>query len=212
MLNNRILHRILSYQLDPEKLLSCCKKFTVFRSYNIRWKNRIYFKDNRIKIVNCIEPEYWYKCKEIWYKKSKVHQDDIDPETGLTLPAIIEINDKSKYWYKDGELHCDNIDPETGLTLPAIIEYARIEWYKNGKLNNVDIDPETGITLYSMIYGFEIKEWYKDGEKMRNKIDPDTGFTLPDIVWEDVYGYVYKTDIDLNPDLDPELNPELFYA
>jgi hypothetical protein len=48
------------------------------------------------------------------------HCDKIDPETGLTFPAIIYENG-TKEWCKNGKYHRDDIDPETGLTFPSII-------------------------------------------------------------------------------------------
>jgi hypothetical protein len=97
MLNNRILHRILSYQLNPEKLLSCCKKYAVYRKYTFRWKNKIYFKDNRIKIVNC------GRYKEYWRKYGRVHRDDIYPVTGLTFPAIFDYIETLR-WFTPSEI------------------------------------------------------------------------------------------------------------
>ena len=130
----RILNQICYFLQTPEKLLSCSKQFTVKRFRNIRWKNRIYFKDNRIKIINCKEPQFhWNNCKEVWYKNGKEHRDDIDPKTGITLPTKI-YSDESKYWYKDGKDHRDEVDPKTGLTLPAEIRWDGIKrWWKYGK-------------------------------------------------------------------------------
>ena len=107
MNSNYLFNKIFIYQKDPGKLLSCCKKFTVNRRYDVRWKNRIYFKDNKIKIVNCKDSHTrWTKCKEIWYKEGKVYQDDIDPENGCIFPAIISKCEKQlyKFFYKGGKI------------------------------------------------------------------------------------------------------------
>ena len=65
----------------------------------------------------------WYK--EIWYKEGKQHRDEIDPETGLTLPDVIWV-DGSKEWYKNGKRHREG-------DLPAIIyPNGHKVWYKNG--------------------------------------------------------------------------------
>jgi hypothetical protein len=162
----RILNQICCFLPTPEKLLSSSKNFTLERFRNIRWKNRIYFKDNRIKLVNFEDPSYFFqKCKEFWYKNGKSHRDDIDLDTGLTLPAEIWENGP-KFWYKDGEKHHVDIDPDTGLIFPAII-------YSNGT-----------------------KYWYKDGEKHRDDIDPDTGLTLPAIIWGDGSKFFFKDGIE----------------
>jgi hypothetical protein len=169
-MNNRILNKICYFLQTPEKLLSSSKNFTVKRFRNIRWKNRIYFMDNRIKLINCNYIVYNVEegCKEIWYKCGKIHRDDIAPKTGLTLPAII-LEDGSKYWYKEGKLHCYDIDPDTGLTLPA------------------------------QIWGTRLKLWRKDGEKHRDNIDPETGLQLPAEIWEDGTQFFHKNGIEFIP-------------
>jgi hypothetical protein len=117
----RILNNICYFLHSPENLLSCCKQFTVKRFRNIRWKNRVYLRDNKIKIINCENLKYQvYICKELWCKNGKAHFDEIDNKTGLKLPAKICSNG-SKYWYKDGKQHRDDIDPDTGVALPAEI-------------------------------------------------------------------------------------------
>jgi hypothetical protein len=150
-MDERILNKVCIYQQDPEKLLSCCKKFTLERIRNIRWRNRIYFRDNKIKIINCKDPKYpwFFECKELWLKDGKKHRDDIDHNTGITLPALIYKNG-IKCWYKNGKLHCDDI----GLTLPAIIyENGSKIWYKN--VIEIEFDPNclefTKRILISMI-------------------------------------------------------------
>ena len=127
------LNFVFNYQPIPEHILNCSKQFTLEREYDLKWKNRIYFTNNSIKVVNCKHFKYcWIKCKEIWWKEGVLHRDDVDSETGLTLPAIIYLNG-SKEWYKEGKIHRDDKDPETGLTLPAVIsEYGIKIWYKNG--------------------------------------------------------------------------------
>jgi hypothetical protein len=69
----------------------------------------------------------------MWYKYDKLHRNEIDPKTGLTLPAIIYAHKQLKNWYNNGELHRDEIDPESCNILPAKIRWNRKdEWYKNG--------------------------------------------------------------------------------
>ncbi len=45
------------------------------------------------------------------------HCTEKDPETGFTLPAVVE--DGNLYWLRDGKFHRTDKDPVTGLTLPA---------------------------------------------------------------------------------------------
>ena len=137
-MDERILPFISKYQPCLEELLSCSKQFTSRRTYNLRWKNRVYFRDGAIKVMDCKDPEdFWVKCKEVWYKEGKLHRDERDPETGLTLPARIYANG-TKVWYKDGKKHCVDRDPETGLTLPAEIYVdGELYWYREG----LRIDP-----------------------------------------------------------------------
>jgi hypothetical protein len=107
MYSNYLLNRIVSYQNSPGKLLSCCKQFTVNLRLDVRWKNRIYFRDSRIKLVNCKDPHSsWGKCKELWYKEGKEHRDDIDPESGRILPAITTecLKQLYKYFLTDGKI------------------------------------------------------------------------------------------------------------
>ena len=101
-MDERVLPFISKYQTDLEELLNCSKLFTTLRrSYTLKCKNKVYFRDNAIKVNNC--KVNWIKCKEIWYKEGKSHRDDRDPETGLTLPAAIWA-DGTQFWYKEGKL------------------------------------------------------------------------------------------------------------
>ena len=62
----------------------------------------------------------------------QLHRDDIDTDTGYTLPAV-EYKDETKYWYKSGKRHRDDRDLITGLTLPAIERYDGSKgWWING--------------------------------------------------------------------------------
>ena len=58
-----------------------------------------------------------------WYLNGKLHREDINPETGLTMPAV-EYANGDKYWYLNGKCH-----REDG---PAI-EYVNGDkyWYLN---------------------------------------------------------------------------------
>jgi hypothetical protein len=204
-MDERILNKVCSYQQNPEKLLSCCKNFTLERIRNIRWKNRIYFRDNRIKLVNCEDTQFYFqKCKEIWYKNGKKHCDDINPNTGLKFHAVIW-RDGKKIWCKDGKQHRDEIDQDTGLTLPAIIkDNGSKVWFKDGEQHRDEIDPVTGITLPAKImdneYWSKLQSWYKEGLIHRYDIDPETGLTFPALIcadknwWKD--GKRHCDDID----------------
>ena len=205
-----LFNRIVSYQLAPEKLLSCCKQFTVYRKHNIRWKNRIYYKDNRIKIIN-IKILIYYDfmpdvddytiINEVWYKNGKRHRDDIDPKTGYTIHAYME-DDECKIWYKNGEKYRDDVDTENGLILPVETwTDGSKEWIKNGKKLRDEIDPETGLILPAETYSSKLF-WYKDGKYHRDDIDPDTGEMLPARIHKNfaldfwVHGkYIYTKDI-----------------
>jgi hypothetical protein len=202
-----LLNRIVSYQLAPEKFLSCCKQFTVDRKYNIRWKNRIYFRDNRVKIINIKEYDEYYDeddyiiIYEVWYKNGKRHRDDIDPKTGNTLHASID-DFECKIWYKNGEKYRDDVDPENGLILPAETwTDGSKEWFKDGDKHRDEIDPETGLILPAETYLGKLF-WYKDGKLHMNDIDPDTGETLPARIHKNyalefwTHGkYIYTKDI-----------------
>jgi hypothetical protein len=202
-MNRLILNELCYFLPTPEKLLNSCKKFTIQRIYNIRWKNRVYFIDNRIKMKNSRFIKVpWIINTTIWYKDGKIHRDDIVPETGFVLPAVID-DVKHKRWYKDGKENREDIDPDTGFTLPTIIQknYSK-DWYKNGNEHRCDIDPETGLTLPSVIRGDNLKYWYKAGVLHRIEIDPDTGFTLPAVIYypgEEEWhkdGKLHRNDID----------------
>ena len=83
-----------------------------------------------------------YKGEISYYKDLKRtirHRDEKDPETGLTLPAIIWADGIHKEWWKDGMCHRDEKDPETGLYLPAVIKNDNTKlWFKNNKLDRTD--------------------------------------------------------------------------
>jgi hypothetical protein len=224
-MNNRILHKICYFLHSPDKLLSCCKKIFVKRVKNIRWKNRIYYKDNRIKIKtnnnlfecsellefeeyddeNDYDSEGNLLIKEIWFKYGEKHRDEIDPKTGLTLPAYID--DCLKKWYKYGKMHRDDIDPITKNTLPAFIDvWFKKKWYKDGECHCDNIDTETGLTLPASIEdsgNYIDAYWYKNGNHHRYDIDPETGFILPSII-EDYKKEWCKDGILHRDDIDPE--------
>ena len=65
-----------------------------------------------------------------WYLNGNLDREDINPETGLTCPAV-ELADGTRYWFLNGKCH-----REDG---PAI-EYAdgRTYYYINGKLHRED--------------------------------------------------------------------------
>ena len=73
------------------------------------------------------------KGTEYWFKDGKYHRDEIDPETKLSLPAIIT-NKGIQLWYKDGVIHRDEIDPDTGKPLPAVINQVngKVKFFKHG--------------------------------------------------------------------------------
>jgi hypothetical protein len=217
-MDERILNKVCIYQQDPEKLLSCCKNFTIERISNIRWKNRIYFLDNRIKIINCKIDKFKYK--ELWCKEGKEHKDDIDPKTGLTIYAGVgdfdydfkdEDEDEDdnlkgfwyyrKLWYKNGKLHRDDIDSDTGFILysESFSNNNYNYWYKDDKIHRDEIDPETGLILPSIICNDGSKEWWKYGKPHCEDIDPYTGLTFP--AQHLTYGvrFWYKDGIEFDP-------------
>src|SRR5271165_3270221 len=85
---------------------------------------------------------------KFWYLNGQLHRVEINPETGLTMPAV-EYANGTKYWYLNGLLHRVEVNPETGLTMPAV-EYASGDkcWYLNGKRNRID-GPACQYTNYS---------------------------------------------------------------
>jgi hypothetical protein len=205
-MDRRILNQICYFLPNPEKVLNSCKQFTNQRIYNIRWKNKVYYTDNRIKSVNTQEVSFYFNtCKEIWFKEGKIRRDDIDPVTGLTLHATIW-RSGAKIWYKDGEKHRDEINPKTGQTLPAMINqhYKEKYWFKDGKEYCFDIDPETGLTLPSYINeNFNEFIWHKNNDTHRDEIDPETGYTLPAIICNEEK-YWYKNGLYHRDETNPE--------
>ena len=86
-----------------------------------------------------------------WYLNDKLHRVEIDPETGLTMPAV-ESTNGNKIWFLNDQRHRVEIDPETGLTMPAT-EYAdgTKHWYLNSRLHREDgpaIEDSNGETRY----------------------------------------------------------------
>ena len=202
-MDERILNKVCIYQQDLEKLLSCCKNFTLERIRNIRWKNRIYYRDNRIKMINCENCQNPFeKYKEKWLKNGKIHRDEIDPKTGIILPAII-CYDEIECYYKDGFIHRDDIDPKTGLTFHANNTYGTKLWFKYDKLYRYDIDPNTGFTLPYIMCNDGGKRWCKDQKKYRDDIDPETGITLPGEILQGLKKW-YKNNNDHRDELDPD--------
>jgi len=70
---------------------------------------------------------------EGWHYDGDKHRDTRDPNTGLTLPALITYKDgisRSYAWYLHGRFHNADRDPETGALLPAWIddETGKKEW------------------------------------------------------------------------------------
>jgi hypothetical protein len=196
-MNTKNLIRISSYQQTPETVFSCCKKFTIERVYNFRWKNRFYYIDNHIKVISINNDHLLSFCikKRIMnmYKKGINHCDIINPKTGLTLPAKVWYHEK-EVWYKNGEIHRTDIDPNYGLTLPAFIENdkkrgkEKEEWYKNGVKHRNDIDQKTGLSLPAHILDEETEIWniwYNYDVNKRDDIDPETGLTFPTFILND---------------------------
>lgn len=122
-----------------------------------------------------------HDASECWYKDGALHREEIDPKTGLSLPAVIDV-DGAMFWYKDGALHRDEIDPNTGLSLPAAIRDNSMYWYKKGYCHRVEIDPKTGLTAPAVIDFDGTQRWYKDGKRHRVEIDPKTGLTAPAVI------------------------------
>ena len=65
-----------------------------------------------------------------WYLNGNLDREDINPETGLTCPAV-ELANGTKHWFLNGNRH-----REDG---PAV-EYANgyKSWYLNGELHRED--------------------------------------------------------------------------
>lgn len=101
------------------------------------------------------------------------HRDEIDPITGLSLPAFYHING-DKEWHLDGYIHRDEIDPKTGLSLPAVEFgcgekhwfFKKPEW-SCGELHRVEIDPSTGLSLPAIECTNGYKEWRVAGQLHR---------------------------------------------
>lgn len=79
-----------------------------------------------------------------WYLNDKTHREEINPITGLSLPAV-EFTDGSKYWACNGQRHRDDG--------PAA-EYANggTAYYINGnhiaQLNNMSIYGKENLAKY----------------------------------------------------------------
>jgi hypothetical protein len=98
--------------------------------------------------------------KTWWSKDGKPYRDDIDPETGLTLPYSICYDEKKiKKWCKNNKLQRDDIDHATGFTLPtAIAQDGTQFWFKNNKLHRDEIDLVTMLPLPAIIWGGKEKK------------------------------------------------------
>ena len=65
-----------------------------------------------------------------WFLNGKLHREEIDPETGLTMPAV-EYANGTKCWFLNGKRH-----REDG---PAIeLANGDKNWYLNGKRHRED--------------------------------------------------------------------------
>ena len=80
--------------------------------------------------MNKPECKIYTSGNKFWVLNGKLHREDINPETGLTMPAV-EYTNGTKEWYINDKLH-----REGG---PAI-EYSNgsKEWYLNGNLHRKD--------------------------------------------------------------------------
>jgi hypothetical protein len=103
------------------------------------------------------------------YNNGKMHNIDIDPETGfmycaLNLPEnpFDDRWDNLFTWSVNGKVHRDDIDPKTGLTLPAKISEDGKEWKKEGVYHRDDMNPETGKILPAIL-SKHTKTWLKNG-------------------------------------------------
>ena len=86
-----------------------------------------------------------------WYLNDRLHRVEVNPQTGLTMPAV-EYTNGSKSWCLNGQCHRVEINPETGLTMPAI-EYANgyKSWYLNDQRHRIDgpaVEYSNGATQY----------------------------------------------------------------
>lgn len=106
-------------------------------------------------------------------KNGYLHYDEIDPKTGLIMPAFEKENNVKK-WYKHGLFHRSESDPMTGLTLPAIMwSNGHHLWYIDNKVHCED-GP-------AMKFDDGSQVWCKNNEMHRDEIDVMTGLTLPAI-------------------------------
>jgi hypothetical protein len=109
----------------------------------------------------------------------ELHCVDIDPKTGLTLPAVTW-SDGFGYWWFNGKQHRTEINSETGLTTPAHTRPTKsCEWWRNGKWHRDDVDPKTGLSLPAQVLNHDFDAWVVDGRRHRS----DGPAWLPNMYW-----------------------------
>lgn len=86
---------------------------------------KLWFKDDQLHKEDGPAVEITTDSTKLWYQYGEYHRDEIDPETGLSLPAI-EYSSGTKEWYINGK--CHRFDG------PAIeYEDGDKEWFLDGK-------------------------------------------------------------------------------
>lgn len=86
---------------------------------------KLWFKDDQLHREDGPAVEITTDSTKLWYQYGEYHRDEIDPKTGLSLPAI-EYSSGTKEWYINGKRH--RFDG-------AAIEYedGDKEWFLDGK-------------------------------------------------------------------------------
>jgi hypothetical protein len=112
-----------------------------------------------------------------WYVNGQRHRTDIDPATGLTLPAEISHDGEEIIWFVNGKAHRNDKDPATGLSMPAVVN-ASIDsssWYINGMCHRGDGPAERTIG--------ESPEYYWNDEEVTREEVIKRASAIPWAIW-----------------------------
>lgn len=104
----------VEHHFYPSNTLSTIKKFDC--------DGRLHGGENDEPSVQDFYPDGRVN-RECWHDHGAKHRVTRDPDTGLTLPAVIVYNERVsvRAWYRKGRRHNADRDPETGTLLPAWI-------------------------------------------------------------------------------------------
>lgn len=137
-----------------------------------------------------------------WHRNGRLHRQEKDPNTGLTLPAEIYPGSsirklrENKKWSRNGKMYRDDKD-ENGFSLPTLDDDINGKIWFKGNYRHREEKDEHGLTLPAVICVDGSKEWWNNGQLHRVDKDLITGFLLPA---DEYWGIFYKNGIRYNKD------------